>query len=115
MGLEAELKGLIMETKFITDGIEVDLESTTEILNNGKFGDMKQAVCSGNQLHYGNKSQTVIFWLETNGNPVFLGWQRAAERSLGIHLDQADMDMMTCEDWILEALKLCSDKLIMKG
>lgn len=78
---------------YYVSNIAVDKDSIRELLDNGKDGDFRLAVCVAKQID----EDCLIYFVNTNGNPVYLGWS-GLDGGLA-DVEQSDWDFDADGDW----------------
>ena len=78
---------------YITNTLKIVPGSEKIVETNGEFGDKEEAIKIA--LEDNGQQNTLIAFVETNGNPVYIGWTQINEetgRSYDVETDQSDWD-----------------------
>lgn len=93
-----------MNIKYIANDVAVLADTIKILADNGETGDECCELCSGVDPefeHNGVASQT--YWMETNGNPVLIGWIEGNSKASFLGNDLEDWIMK--EQWLVSALE----------
>ncbi|UOO77904.1 hypothetical protein LVJ85_05440 [Neisseria sp. Dent CA1/247] len=87
---------------YITNTLKIISSSTKTIENNGEFGDKLEKLNISLEDNGGYPSALVL-WVETNGNPIYVGWTEMNEETGSTYdVDTSDSDWDFDNSWFSE-------------